>query len=80
MLRPTRPLPHAGSRVRLIHFGGEVESATILAVHDGGRRLEVGCIDGERAEFVLSEATAKFVAVGWADGMRLQMLDEGELN
>lgn len=75
MLRPTRPLPRPGARARLIHFGGEVESATITAVHEGGRRLQVSCEGGELAEFVLSEATAKFVAVGSADGTRLQLLD-----
>jgi hypothetical protein len=74
VLKPTRPMPRLGSRVRVTHFGGEVEIATVTAVNDGGRRLQVHCEDGE-AEFVLSEATAKFVATGWADGMRLQLLD-----
>lgn len=74
MLKPTRPLPRVGSRVRITHFGGDVEAAAVNAVLEGGRRLLVGCEDGE-AEFVLSEATAKFVASGSAHGMRLQLLD-----
>lgn len=75
MPKPTRLLPRAGSRARLTHFGGEVELANVTAVHDGGRRLEVSCQDGELVEFVLSEATAKFVATGWAGGTQLQLLD-----
>jgi hypothetical protein len=74
MLRPTRPLPRAGALVRLTHFGGEVEIATLQAVQDGGRRLLVDCQDG-RATFVLSEANAKFVATGSAGGTRLELLD-----
>jgi hypothetical protein len=73
MLQPTRPLPRAGAPARITHFGGEVELATVVAVHQDGRRLHVRCQDGD-AEFVLSEATAKFVATGWASGMRLQLL------
>lgn len=73
MLEPTRPLPRAGARVRLTHFGGEVEIAVVVAVEAGGRRLDVRCEDGE-ARFELSEATAQFVATGWASGTRLELL------
>jgi hypothetical protein len=71
---PTRLPPRVGSRVRITHFGGETEIATVAAIWDDGRSLLVAAADGE-AEFVLSAATAKFVASGVADGARLQLLD-----
>ena len=74
MLRPTRPLPRAGARVRLTHFGGEGEIATLAAVEAEGRRLRVRCADGE-ATFVLSVGSAQFVGTGWASGTRLRLLD-----
>ena len=47
----------------------------VAAVHDDGRRLEVRSEGGEVLEFVLSPATARFVAAGSAHGPRLELLD-----
>lgn len=47
---------------------------TVCAVGDGGRRVEVSCESGERMEFALSPATAKFVLVGAVHGAELEML------
>jgi hypothetical protein len=74
VLRPTRPLPRVGSKATLTHFGGERENATVVAVLDGGRHVLVRSDGGEEHEFALSEATAKFVAIGGA-GASLRLLD-----
>ena len=75
MLAPSRPLPAVGAPARIVHFGGGAERATVLAVHDGGRRLEVRDERGEVLEFVLSAATARFAAAGGVrHGPRLELL------
>jgi hypothetical protein len=74
MLGPTRLLPRIGARARIQHFGGGVEMGTVCAVGDGGRRVEVSCESGERLEFALSPATAKFVLVGAAHGAEMELL------
>ena len=74
MIRPSRPLPRVGGQVRIKHFGGSVELGTIVAVHDQGARLSVEGEDGERYEFVLSPASARFVSAGEAHGPRLELL------
>jgi hypothetical protein len=47
----------------------------VLAVHEQGRRLEVGDAAGEVLEFVLSPATARFRSGDSAHGPRLELLD-----
>ncbi len=47
---------------------------TVCAVGDCGRRVEVSCESGERLEFALSPATAKFVLVGAAHGAEMELL------
>jgi hypothetical protein len=75
VLGPTRPFPRPGARARIAHFGGGFEPARVVAVHDEGRRLEVRAESGSVLEFVLSPATARFVAAGPAGGPRLELLD-----
>jgi hypothetical protein len=65
-----------GARARITHFGGAVERGTVVSVADGGRRLGVLGHAGDTFEFVLSPATARFVAAGAAHGARLQLLGE----
>jgi hypothetical protein len=77
MIGPSRPLPRPGARARIAHFGGGFELARVVAVHDEGRRLEVRGESGTLLEFVLSPATARFVAAGAAGGPRLELLDRG---
>jgi hypothetical protein len=75
MLGPSRPVPRVGARARIAHFGGSFEPGTVIAVHDDGRRVEVRGEDGgETLEFVLSPATARFVAAGSSHGLRLELL------
>ncbi|HEY7960960.1 MAG TPA: hypothetical protein VID29_03470 [Solirubrobacteraceae bacterium] len=75
-LGPSRPLPRVGSRARVAHFGGGYEAAVVVAVHEHGRRLQVRCEEGgELLEFVLSPATARFLAAGSSTGARLELLD-----
>jgi hypothetical protein len=74
MLGPSRPLPRPGSPARVAHFGGSFERATVLAVEEDGRRVEVLCESGEKLAFVLNPATARFVAAGGAHGPRLELL------
>ncbi len=76
MLGPTRPLPRAGARARIVHFGGGAEDAIVLAVHEHGRRLQVRGDTGGPMEFVLNPATARFVVAGVAQGPRLELLGE----
>jgi hypothetical protein len=74
VLAPTRPLPRVGGAARIAHFGGGFEAATIVAVHDEGRRLEVKEESGEVHEFALNPATARFLPVDTAQGPRLELL------
>ncbi len=74
MLGPSRPLPRVGARVRILHFGGDSEQGTILAVHEEGRRVRVRGEAGDAQEFVLSPATARFVSAASAQGPRLELL------
>jgi hypothetical protein len=73
MPRPTRPLPRVGQEVRILHFGGLRERATIVALEDDGRRLRVRSESGELAEFALSPATARWVAATGKHGPRLEL-------
>jgi hypothetical protein len=76
MLGPSRPLPRVGARARIAHFGGGYEQGTVVAVADEGRRVSVRGEGGEVLEFVLSPATARFVAAGGSHGPRLELLGE----
>ncbi len=76
MLGPSRPLPRVGSPARVAHFGGGFERATVLAVAEEGRRIEVLCEGGETLAFVLSPATAQFVAAARRHGPRLELLGD----
>jgi hypothetical protein len=78
VLGPSRQLPRVGAQARILYFGGVVEDATVLAVHDEGRRLEVRGEGGEVLEFVLSRATARFVAAGGGQGPRLELVEPPE--
>ncbi len=70
-------MPRAGARARIAHFGGSFEAATVISVHDDGRRLQVlGEGDGEAREFVLNAATATFREGGSAHGARLELLGD----
>lgn len=61
-----------------MHFGGGFELGVVLAVSEEGRRLEVRGEGGEVLEFVLSPATARFVAAGGGYGPRLELLGDHE--
>jgi hypothetical protein len=74
VLGPSRPVPRVGDRARIAHFGGGFESATVLAVLEQGRRLQVRGEGGEVLEFVLSPATARFFLAGSTNGPRLELL------
>jgi hypothetical protein len=65
-----------GARARIAHFGGGFELGTVIAVFEEGRRLRVQGETGETLEFVLSPATARFVAAGVSHGPRLELLGE----
>jgi hypothetical protein len=67
-------LPRVGASARIAHFGGAFELATVLAVHERGRRLEVRGEGGEVLEFVLNPATARFVSADGLHGPRLELL------
>jgi hypothetical protein len=75
MLGPSRPVPRIGARARIAHFGGGFEQSTVIAVHEEGRRVEVRGEGGEVQAFVLSPATARFIAAGNSHGPRLELLD-----
>jgi hypothetical protein len=78
VLGPSRPVPRVGAPARIAHFGGGFELATVLAVREDGRRLEVRGEAGEVLEFLLSPATARFVHAGGLHGPRLELLgDQG---
>jgi hypothetical protein len=76
MLGPSRPVPRVGARARIAHFGGSFEPGTVIAVSTDGRHLRVRGESGETLEFVLSPATARFVAAGAAHGPRLELLPD----
>lgn len=65
-----------GARARIAHFGGTFEAGTVLAVHDQGKRLEVRSEAGDRLEFILNPATARFLAAGTGHGPRLELLTD----
>jgi hypothetical protein len=69
-------MPRVGASARVAHFGGSFERGTVLAVLDEGRRLEVRCEGGDVLEFVLSPASARFIAAGTANGPRLELLPD----
>ncbi len=69
-------MPTPGARARVAHFGGGFEVATIVAVREGGRRLDVRCEGGEILEFALNPATARFLAAGSSHGVRLELLGD----
>lgn len=75
MLGPSRPLPRAGARARVKHFGGGTEDATVIAVAREGRLVRVRTADGWEREFVLSPKSARFVAADDAHGPRLELLE-----
>ena len=62
--------------MRIHHFGGSSEPGRIVAVHEGGRRLEVRAQGGELLAFELNAATARFLPAGNAQGTRLELLAE----
>lgn len=62
--------------MRVIYFGGGFEAGVVVAVREEGRRLEVRAEGGEVMEFVLSPATARFVAAGVGSGPRLELVGE----
>jgi hypothetical protein len=74
MLEPTRPLPRVGAHARIAHFGGSVEGASVIAVREDGRLLDVLSERGETLQFALSRASARFLAAGSAHGPRLELL------
>jgi hypothetical protein len=76
MLGPSRPVPRVGAGARIAHFGGSFERGAVIAVADEGRRLRVRGETGDTFEFVLSPATARFIAAGIPHGPRLELLDE----
>jgi hypothetical protein len=67
-------VPRIGGRARIHHFGGASEDGSIVAVEDGGRRLEVRSQGGELLLFELNAATARFLPAGNAQGTRLELL------
>jgi hypothetical protein len=71
-------MPRVGARAQIRHFGGGVEQATITAVREEGRHLDVRGQSGELFEFVLNAATARFLESGPAQGARLEILGQGE--
>jgi len=74
VLGPSRPVPRVGARARIAHFGGGFEAGVVVAVREEGRRVRVRGADGEVWEFVLSPATARFIAAGSSHGPRLELL------
>jgi hypothetical protein len=76
VLKPTRPLPRVGGRVRILHFGGGFERGTISAIEDGGHRLLIAGEGGSSAEFILNPATARYLGAGSATGERLELLGD----
>jgi len=57
-----------------VYFSGDFEPGVVVALHEDAHRLEVRCEGGELLEFVLSPATARFVAAGSSHGLRLELL------
>jgi hypothetical protein len=69
-------MPRVGARARIAHFGGSFERGTVVGVSEEGHRVSVRGESGETLEFVLSPATARFVAAGVAHGPRLELLGD----
>lgn len=68
-------MPRVGAPARIAHFGGDYERVTVVEVAEEGRRLRVRSEEeGDTREFVLSAATARFVAAGTPHGPRLELL------
>ncbi len=65
-----------GAQARIVYFGGGFEMGVVVAVREEGRRLEVRAEGGEVLVFVLSPATARFVAAGAGQGPRLELVGE----
>jgi hypothetical protein len=79
MLGPSRPVPRAGARARIVHFGGGAEDVVVERVGEEGRRLWVRSEGGETIEFALNPATARFMTVdGSHGGPRLELLSAGD--
>lgn len=76
MLGPSRPLPKIGARTRVIYFGGNSELGVVVGVYEAGRRLRVLGEAGEELEFVLSQATAKFISAEGSGRERLELLKD----
>jgi hypothetical protein len=76
MLGPLRQVPRIGAGARIIYFRGVAEQATVIAVYDGGRRLEVRGEGGQLVEFLLRRATARFVAGSGGQGPRLELMGD----
>jgi hypothetical protein len=69
----TRPTPRIGDDVLIVHLAA-LEPATIVAVHDEGRRVEVLGEEGETPlEFGLRRSTARFTS---RHGLRLRWATE----
>lgn len=47
----------------------------VCAVRDGGRCVTVSAQSGERFEFALSQATAKFVLAGSVHGADMELIE-----
>jgi hypothetical protein len=69
-------MPRPGAPARILHFGGLVEPAVIVAVREQGRVLVVRGVEGEELEFVLSRASARYVSAAGAHGPRLALQSE----
>ena len=72
----SRRVPRPGAPARILHFGGSVQPAVIVSVHEQGRRLVVRGDEGEELEFVLSRSSARYVSAAGAHGPRLALPDE----
>lgn len=71
----TRPAPRVGDAVLIVHLA-DSRAATVVAVHDEGRSLDVRADDATTVlEFVLSPSTARFVS-GGSHGLRLRWAGE----
>jgi hypothetical protein len=72
----SRRMPRPGAPARILHFGGTVQPAVIVAVHEHGRRLVVRGDEGEELEFVLSRSSARYVSAAGVHGPRLALQGE----
>jgi hypothetical protein len=69
-------MPSPGAPARILHFGGSVEPAVIVAVHEQGRRLVVRGDEGEELEFVLNRSSARYLSAAGVHGPRLALSSE----